>query len=92
VCAVAADTYRADGEVVQETGAVSAPGSKLRYDAFISYSHAADGKLAPNLRNGLLRFATPWRVFRWRNPVRALRIFQSLTRKETYGFKPLRGV
>jgi TIR domain-containing protein len=48
----------------------------LRYDAFISYSHAADGQLAPALRNGLQRFATPWRVFRWRNPVRALRIFQ----------------
>jgi hypothetical protein len=46
------------------------------YDAFISYSHAADGQLAPALRNGLQRFATPWRVFRWRNPVRALRIFQ----------------
>ena len=47
-----------------------------RYDAFISYSHAADGRLAPALRNGLQRFATPWRVFRWRNPVRALRIFR----------------
>ena len=47
-----------------------------RYDAFISYSHAADGQLAPALRNGLQRFATPWRVFRWRNPVSALRIFQ----------------
>ena len=77
MCAVAADAYRADEEVVaaDETGALSAPGSADRYDAFISYSHAADGKLAPNLRNGLLRFATPWRVFRRRNPVRALRIF-----------------
>ena len=52
------------------------PTSAHRYDAFISYSHAADGRLAPALRNGLQRFATPWRVFRWRNPVRALRIFQ----------------
>jgi hypothetical protein len=47
-----------------------------KYDAFISYSHAADDQLALALRNGLQRFATPWRVFRWRNPVRALRIFQ----------------
>lgn len=53
-----------------------APDGGSKYDAFISYSHAADGRLAPALRNGLQRFATPWRVFRWRNPVRALRIFQ----------------
>src|SRR5687768_606056 len=30
------------------------------YDAFISYSHAADGKLAPALQNALQRFAKPW--------------------------------
>ena len=48
----------------------------VRYNAFISYSHAADGRLAPSLRNGLQRFATPWRVFRWINPVRSLRVFQ----------------
>jgi WD40 repeat protein len=53
---------------------VSSPGS--RYDAFISYSHAADGKLAPTLHDGLQRFATPWRALRWANPVRALRVFQ----------------
>jgi WD40 repeat protein len=47
-----------------------------RYDAFISYSHAADGALAPALRNGLQRFATPWRVFRLTNPTRSLRVFQ----------------
>jgi hypothetical protein len=46
------------------------------YDAFVSYSHAADGALAPSLRNGLQRFATPWRVFGWVNPVRSLRVFQ----------------
>src|SRR4051812_31272517 len=50
--------------------------SSSRYDGFISYSRAADGALAPALRNGLQRFATPWRVFRLINPVRSLRVFQ----------------
>jgi hypothetical protein len=44
-----------------------------RYDAFISYSHAADGKLAPALQRGLQRFAKPW--YR----VRALRVFRDQT-------------
>jgi WD40 repeat protein len=41
-----------------------------RYDAFISYSHALDGKLAPTLQRMMERFAKPWyrpramRVFR----------------------------
>ncbi|MEA2491688.1 MAG: hypothetical protein QOH21_3480 [Acidobacteriota bacterium] len=45
-------------------------GSVDSYDAFISYSHAADGKLAPALQYGMQRFARPWyrpaalRVFR----------------------------
>jgi WD40 repeat protein len=30
------------------------------YDAFISYSHAMDSKLAPALRHGLHRFPRPW--------------------------------
>jgi WD40 repeat protein len=30
------------------------------YNAFISYSHAADGKLAPALQEGLEKFAKPW--------------------------------
>ena len=30
------------------------------YNAFISYSHAADGKLAPALQSGLEKFAKPW--------------------------------
>jgi WD40 repeat protein len=40
------------------------------YDCFISYSHAADRRLAPALQTGLHRFAKPWyrlhalRVFR----------------------------
>ena len=41
-----------------------------RYDAFISYSHAADSRLAPQLQKALRRLAKPWyrlrgmRVFR----------------------------
>jgi WD40 repeat protein len=31
-----------------------------RYRAFISYSHAADGQLAPALQRGLHRLAKPW--------------------------------
>jgi len=30
------------------------------YNAFISYSHAADGKMAPALQEGLEKFAKPW--------------------------------
>jgi WD40 repeat protein len=41
-----------------------------KYSAFISYNHAADGRLAPALRNGLHRFAKPW----YRQ--RALRVFR----------------
>jgi WD40 repeat protein len=43
---------------------------RTQYDAFISYSRAVDGKLAPALQSALQRFAKPWyrarakRVFR----------------------------
>ena len=47
--------------------------STLAYKAFISYSHAADGKLAPALRTALERFAKPW--YR----LRAFRVFQDTT-------------
>ncbi|MCA1702337.1 MAG: TIR domain-containing protein, partial [Actinobacteria bacterium] len=40
------------------------------YDAFISYSHALDGALAPALQRGLEQFAKPW--YR----PRALRVFR----------------
>ena len=43
------------------------------YDAFISYSHAADGNLAPALRVGLERLAKRW------NRRRALRVFHDQT-------------
>jgi sugar lactone lactonase YvrE len=45
----------------------------MRYDAFLSYSHAADGKLAPALQRALHRFARPW------NRMRALRVFRDTT-------------
>src|SRR5262245_37056997 len=41
-----------------------------RYDAFISYSHAADGRLAAALERGLERLARPW------NRVRAMSVFR----------------
>ncbi|MEA2959878.1 MAG: hypothetical protein QOJ58_5933, partial [Alphaproteobacteria bacterium] len=43
------------------------------YVAFISYSHALDGALAPALQTGLERFAKPW--YR----PRALRVFRDTT-------------
>src|SRR5436190_7762567 len=53
---------------VRRAGAVSSP--RVAYTAFVSYSHAADGKLAPALQLALHRFARPW--YR----LRALRIFR----------------
>ena len=41
----------------------------MPYKAFVSYSHAADGKLAPTLQAALERFAKPW------NQMRAMRVF-----------------
>jgi hypothetical protein len=32
----------------------------LPYDGFISYSHEADGRLAPEIQHGLARVARPW--------------------------------
>lgn len=43
------------------------------YKAFISYSHAADGKLAPALQSALHRFAKPW------YQLRAIRVFRDKT-------------
>jgi WD40 repeat protein len=42
----------------------------VSYDAFTSYSHAADGRLAPALQAGLQRLAKPW--YR----TRALQVFR----------------
>ena len=46
---------------------------KKRYDAFISYSHAADGAFAPSLQDGLQKLAKPWRQRR------ALEVFRDET-------------
>ena len=45
----------------------------MPYNAFISYSHAADNKLAPAVQSALQRFAKPW--YR----LRALRVFRDKT-------------
>ena len=54
----------------ERLGLVSAPPGEATYHAFISYSHAVDGELAPALQQGLQRFAKPW--YR----ARALRVFR----------------
>ncbi|HEV8083540.1 MAG TPA: TIR domain-containing protein [Chitinophagaceae bacterium] len=40
------------------------------YNAFISYSHTADGKLAPALQTALEKFAKPWYKVRYLNVFR----------------------
>lgn len=45
----------------------------MAYNAFLSYSHAADGTLAPSLQSALHRFAKPW------YKLRALHIFRDQT-------------
>jgi WD40 repeat protein len=53
---------------------ISVPRTGARtYDAFVSYSHAADGRLAPALQRGLQSLAKPW----YRR--RALRVFRDKT-------------
>ncbi|MGE0816765.1 MAG: TIR domain-containing protein [Vicinamibacterales bacterium] len=47
--------------------------STFAYHAFISYSHAADGKLAPALQSALHRLGKPW--FR----LRSMRVFRDKT-------------
>ena len=48
-------------------------GSSRLYTAFLSYSHAADGRLAPAIQSGWHKFARPW--YR----LRALLIFRDKT-------------
>src|SRR5215211_2334362 len=59
------------------SGTPAASGAPLRramqYDAFVSYSHAADGKLAPALEAAVERFAKPW------HRRRALHLFRDQT-------------
>lgn len=47
--------------------------SVATYKAFISYSHAVDGRLAPGLQSGLQQFAKRW------SQIRALRVFRDQT-------------
>ena len=56
-----------------EDRASGAPRSESLFDGFVSYSHAADGLLAPRLQSGLQRFAKPW----WKT--RAVRVFRDET-------------
>src|SRR5829696_7997268 len=49
----------------------------MRYRAFISYSHAADGKRAPAIQRALHRIAKPW--FR----LRTMRVFRDQTNLAT---------
>ena len=53
------------------------------YDGFMSYSHAADDRLAPALQQGLQRLAKPW------NSRRALRIFRDETGLSTNPGMPI---
>ena len=45
----------------------------MEFDAFVSYSHAADGRLAPAVQRGMQRLAKPWYT------ARALRVFRDET-------------
>ena len=49
------------------------PTAAIGYAAFVSYSHAVDGKLAPAIQRGLERLTRPW----WGR--RALRVFRDDT-------------
>lgn len=49
----------------------------MRYKAFISYSHAADGRLAPAIQHSLHRIAKPW--YR----LRTMRVFRDQTNLAT---------
>jgi hypothetical protein len=53
------------------------PANEGGYAAFISYSHAVDGKLAPALQRGLQRFAKRW------YELRALNVFRDETSLST---------
>ncbi len=56
--------------LLERWGLLPSPPEGHLFHAFISYSHAADGRLAPALQKGLQRFAKPW------YKARALRIFR----------------
>lgn len=57
-------------QLLERLGLMPSPPVGRSYHAFISYSHAADGKLAPALQKGLQQFAKPW------YQARALHVFR----------------
>jgi WD40 repeat protein len=60
--------------IIADNPTLSSPSTlAFKYKAFISYSHAADGMLAPSLQVALHRFAKPW------NRLRAMRVFRDET-------------
>ena len=59
--------------LMERLGLVPSPPAGHAFHGFISYSHAADGRIAAALQNGLQRFAKPW--YR----TRALHIFRDDT-------------
>jgi WD40 repeat protein len=61
---------RSPGRVPDCAGSSTRGGAPMAFDAFISYSHAADGRLAPALQRTIQRLAKPW--YR----ARALRVFR----------------
>jgi MTH538 TIR-like domain (DUF1863) len=63
---IVATTTRPQAETSPRTGARA-------YDAFVSYSHAADGRLAPAVQRALQSLSKPW----YRR--RALRVFRDQT-------------
>ena len=67
------DAREASGQAPIESTPFRAVGARLEYDAFMSYSHAADGLLVAALQDHLQRFAKPW----YRR--RSLRLFRDKT-------------
>jgi len=59
--------------IMNAINATAGPSENRKYRGFISYSHAADDRLAPALQSGLQRFAKPW--YR----LRAMRVFRDKT-------------
>jgi hypothetical protein len=68
-------------EMTTSARETAAPGA-TEYDAFISYSHAADGQLAPALQTGLQPLGKPWHR---RRALRVLRDKTSLSATPTAG-------
>ena len=74
----AAGTGATSGNVRSHAGTGSE--TQFEYDAFVSYSHAADSKLAPMIEQQLRRFAMPVLRF-WRQW--SVRIFRDITNLST---------